>query len=221
MSSILVLITGALFAGSHLAMSSAHLRPGLQARFGARGFLGVYSLVAAATLAAHIAAYASAPHAPLLLTTPTWVPHTLMAVALFFFIGGFTVPNPTSVMQEGQLAKVPRGVLRITRHPVMWGFLIWAVAHMSANVDVASLLFFGTFALLAATGMRAMDRRKAQAADWAAFAAVTSALPFAAIARGRNTLPPDEFVVPVVLAALLYVVILWAHPYLSGGMAIA
>lgn len=221
MSSILVLITGALFAGSHLAMSSAHLRPQLQARFGARGFLGVYSLVAAGTLAAHIAAYTAAPHVPLQFTTPAWIPRTLMAAALFFIIGGFTVPNPTAVMQDGQLAKAPRGVLRITRHPVMWGFLIWAVAHMAANGDVSSLLFFGTFALLAALGMQAMDRRKSQAADWAGFAAVTSTLPFAAIAGGRNTLPPNEIVVPVVLAALLYVVMLWAHPYVSGGMAIA
>ena len=54
----------------------------------------------------------------------------------------------------------PRGVLRITRNPVMWGIGLWAVAHMVPNGDWASLLFFGTLMwrlAIYATGRRLID----------------------------------------------------------------
>jgi uncharacterized membrane protein len=66
-----------------------------------------------------------------------------------------------------------------------------------------------------------MDRRKAQSAGWDSFAATTSAWPFAAIVARRNGLPAAEMLLPLVVAALLYVVVLWAHPYLSGGAVVA
>jgi uncharacterized membrane protein len=54
-----------------------------------------------------------------------------------------------------------RGVLRITRHPVMWGVGLWAAVHLVANGDLASLLFFGGFLLTALGGAWHLDRRLA------------------------------------------------------------
>jgi predicted DCC family thiol-disulfide oxidoreductase YuxK len=69
-----------------------------------------------------------------------------------------------------------RGVLRITRHPVMWGVGLWAAVHLVANGDLASLLFFGGFLLTALGGAWHLDRRLAatEGERWRCFVAVTS-----------------------------------------------
>jgi uncharacterized membrane protein len=62
-------------------------------------------------------------------------------IALAFFLGiqGLLAPNPTSVGQQGALAKegTIHGVVRITRHPFLWGVAIWAAFHVSANGNLA------------------------------------------------------------------------------------
>ncbi|HEX7217818.1 MAG TPA: NnrU family protein, partial [Burkholderiales bacterium] len=54
--------------------------------------------------------------------------------------------------------------------------------------DLKGLVFFGGFFLLAALGTVFMDARKRSNPDWPRFAAVTSHVPFVAIAQGRNHL---------------------------------
>jgi uncharacterized membrane protein len=69
-----------------------------------------------------------------------------------------------------------------------WAIMLWAAAHILARGDLKSLIFFGGFLALAALGTVLMDRRKEKAMteDWRRFAAVTSNIPFVAIAQGRN-----------------------------------
>lgn len=44
---------------------------------------------------------------------------------------------------------VPSNLRRLTRHPVLLGVVLWAVAHLIVNEDLASILMFGGFGLLA------------------------------------------------------------------------
>jgi uncharacterized membrane protein len=130
--------------------------------------------------------------------------------------------NPTAMMQEATLkASVPaRGIIRVTRHPIMWGILLWAAAHILARGDLASLVFFGGFLVLAALGTALMDSRKAGTLgqDWKRFADVTSNVPFGAIVNGRNRFSYREIGWKRVGAGLaLYVILLAAHPYLFGS----
>jgi uncharacterized membrane protein len=74
----------------------------------------------------------------------------------------------------------------------MWGIRLWAAAHIVARGDVKSLVFFGGFLLLAAIGTASIDARKRANPDWPRFAALTSHVPFAAIAQGRNRLDLRE-----------------------------
>jgi uncharacterized membrane protein len=151
-----------------------------------------------------------------------YVPLVVMPVALFLVAAGVLTRNPTAVGQERWLlgAEPARGILRVTRHPVMWGIALWAAAHMLARGDVASVVFFGAFLLLALTGTALIDRRKGAAAgeNWPRFMAVTSSVPFAAIAAGRNRFSAREFGwgAPV-LALAAYGVLLWLHPMLFGA----
>jgi uncharacterized membrane protein len=145
-----------------------------------------------------------------------------MPIALLLLVGGLMTRTPRAVMQERALksAEPARGVIRVTRHPVMWAIMLWAAVHVLARGDLASLVFFGGFLFVAALGTVLIDARKARALgeDWKRFAGITSSVPFAAIAGGRNRLVLAELRWRVVLVALVaYVALLAAHGPLFGA----
>jgi uncharacterized membrane protein len=116
----------------------------------------------------------------------------------------------------------PTGIFTVTRHPVMWAFGLWALLHVLANGDLAGLVFFGAFAVLALPGTLAIDAKKRRAwpeGSWQAFSASTSNLPFLAIAQGRT--PFDWKGIgwkPLLIAAALYVaIVFWFHPKVIGA----
>lgn len=216
-------IAGVAFCVSHLGLSSRQARGRLVDFLGEKGFLGFYTLVALLTLAAMIVAYAKAAH-----TVQLWwlglgarhLPLLVMPVALTLIAGGIIAPNPSVTGMENALDRPDpaRGVLCITRHPMMWGIALWAAVHLLVNGDLASLLFFGSFLLTAVLGSLHLDDRMriAHGERWQRFAAVTSYLPFAAILRGRQTLVWSELRRPVGWGVGLFALLLLLHPYLFG-----
>src|SRR6201993_4566629 len=112
----------------------------------------------------------------------------LMLPAALLVVIGLTTPNPTSIAQEGRVGQPPQGIVRITRHPFLTGVGLWALVHLIGNGDVASLVFFATWAIVALAGTVSIDRKRQRllGAAWEPFAAQTSIVPFAAIAAGRN-----------------------------------
>jgi uncharacterized membrane protein len=219
------IIAGLAFHGTHIALSSTRLRGNLSVQIGERGFLGLYSLVAIATFAWFATAYAHAPEL-LLWQSSAWmayVPIVLVPFACILLIGGYTTPNPTAVgMERAAGADDPApGILRITRHPVLWGIGIWALAHLVPNGDLASLLFFGSIAALALVGTVLIDGKKrlALGSNWSRLAEVTSNIPFAAIFTGRSRLRAHEIgLLRLVAGLLLYAVLFLAHPLYTGHM---
>ena len=167
-------------------VSSTPLRGALVREIGEWPYRGLYSLVALITLGWMIWAYGNAPR-ELLWTGPRWLPVVVMPLAFVLVACGYW-RNPTMVGADELLKSddPARGMIRITRHPIMWGIMLWAGAHMIARGDLKSLVFFGAFLLLAAVGTLSMDARKKSNPDWPRFAAVTSHVPFVAILQGRN-----------------------------------
>ena len=84
------------------------------------------------------------------------------------------------------------GIIRVTRHPFMWGVALWALLHLAANGDEASVIFFGSIAVLALVGTVLIDARRTRenAPGWGVFLQATSNLPFAAILERRQQLRP-------------------------------
>jgi uncharacterized membrane protein len=145
----------------------------------------------------------------------------LMPFALISVIAGGMTRNPSAVRQESALATMgePRGILRVTRHPIQWGIALWALLHLIARGDAASLVFFGGFALLSILGTLLIDARKNRTlgASWQRFASVTSNFPVAAIFQGRNQFRFDEIGWKKALIGLaVYFVFLFLHPFLFG-----
>jgi uncharacterized membrane protein len=218
-----LVIAGLAFHGSHVLVSSTRLRGSLREQIGERGYLILYSLVALATFAWFVMAYAQAPTLPLwgLKRWMVFVPIVVMPIATIFLIAGYTVPNPTAVgMERAAAADDPApGILRITRHPILWAIGLWAAAHLVVNGDLASVIFFGSLLLLAFGGTLLVDRKKrlALGSNWARLAQVTSNVPFVAIFAGRTKLRLYEIgALRIVAGLLLYAVLFLAHPVITG-----
>jgi uncharacterized membrane protein len=206
-----------IFLAAHF-VTSTPLRPKLVTAVGEWPYRGVYSLVAFITLAWMIWAYAGAPREPLW-TGMRHLPSAVMPFAFILLACGYW-RNPTMVGADKLLKNEDpaRGMIRITRHPIMWGIMLWAAAHILARGDLKSLIFFGGFLVLAALGTLLMDARKRANPDWPRFAAVTSHLPFVAIAQGRNRIVWSEigWVRPLIGLALFFAFFL-LHPWLFGA----
>lgn len=120
-----------------------------------------------------------------------------------------------AAIKKPRLTIFERGVTRITRHPQLWGQIIWCAAH--------SLWLGSSFALVASCGLVAHhlfgvwngDRRLRDrfGDEWQAYALRTSILPFGAVLDGRQTLDWREFATPAYAGIALFV---WAgyksHP---------
>ena len=145
-----------------------------------------------------------------------------MPFAFVLIACGLLSRNPTAVGQAKALqsAEPARGIIRVTRHPLMWGFMLWSASHILARSEEKSLVFFGTFLLLAALGALFIDRRKEKTLgeEWQRFAKVTSYFPFLAIVQGRNRFDAMEigWRNPAIGLAL-YALFFWFHPVLFGA----
>lgn len=219
-------IASLVFLGTHLGISSTLLRARLVSVLGERGYQGIYSLIALAALSYFIWLYTELPRFDYL-----WMPSPerytaaklVMPLSLILVVGGFLVKNPTAVgmerlLDDGKGAELARGVTRITRHPFQWGVVVWSIAHLLANGDRVSVLFFATFGILSGLGTVLIDRKKAASlgARWQPYAAVTSNLPFGAIVSGRNRLVLGELWPPVLAGLAVYGLVFWGHQWVSG-----
>ena len=211
-------VATALFLLTHF-LASTPLRPALVAAIGEGRYRGLFVLVAFATLGWMIWAYAHAPAQQLLWTPLRHLPLVVMPFALILVVGGLVKHNPTAVGAERMLKEEEpaRGMIRITRHPFMWGAMLWAAVHILANADPKSTVFFGAFLALAGLGTVLIDHRKRALADWPRFAARTSNVPFLAVAQGRNRIVWPEIGWPrPAIALVVYALLLLAHPWLFG-----
>src|SRR5438067_54853 len=134
------------FLAAHY-VASTPLRGALARSMGERRYLGLYTAVSFATLGWMVWAFHQAPYVPLWAGDEfkAWAA-LLMPVAFVLLACGVTTRNPTAVQQEDALRSTgdPAGILRVTRHPLMWAIALWALVHLAARGDAASLVFFGT-----------------------------------------------------------------------------
>jgi uncharacterized membrane protein len=199
------------------------LRPGLVRRLGLPAYRGLFSILSGLGLAGLIWAYRSAPYVEVW-PSAGWtaaVPVVVMPVALLLLVGSLRPGNPTmagpDMVLKGELPV--RGLIKVTRHPMLWAFSLWAASHMIANGDAATLLLAGAVLVTAVNGMVSIDRKRATqfSERWQVFKEKTSILPFAASAAGRNRLRPGDIGwLNILAAAALYAIILWAHASLFG-----
>ena len=211
------------FVGGHFFLSSAPIRTTLVRLFGEKLFLTLYSMAITVLFVWLLLAFVSAPFEELWDDIPVleWAPAVVMPVALFFAVCGLSTPNPTIAGRDALTAgrDPTQGIMRITRHPFLNGVALWALVHLLANGDIASLILFGGLLILSTGGMWRIDRKKEahHGADWGPVLLTTSAVPFLALIQKRTGF--DWAGIGwwrVAVTIILNLALVWAHPMVLG-----
>jgi uncharacterized membrane protein len=221
----------AVFIALHIGVAATGLRAALVKAIGEQPFRGLFSLASVAALAFLVVSYPAARTAiqnTSLFAPPAFAPHVtqaLMLVSFLFVVVGLLTPGPTLAGFEGSIAKpdAAKGILRITRHPFLWGVALWALAHLISNGDRAGVMLFGGLGFMVLFGTRSIDRKTRQRTPeaWTQFAAVTSNVPFAAIVQGRNRFVLSEIGWRLLVALLVYGLVGYFHRLIVGVPAFA
>jgi len=209
-----VALFAALFVATHLLLSHP-LRGPLVRRLGPRGFQAAYSAVSFATFIPMVLARRNTAPQPWLWQPGMaleWLAAVLMLVASVLLVGSF-VRNPAMVTMQSHDAVIgrPAGVFRITRHPMMWSFALWAVAHLMVHPEPSAMIVAIAILVLALLGSAGQDAKKRRQLGrrWDEWVAGTSFIPF-----GRGVAFPGWFALTGGL--FLFVAATWLHPIPVG-----
>ncbi len=221
MSAFASLIAAAIaWVAVHIGIAGTAVRGAIVSKIGEGPFRGVFVIASFALLYWLGTAYGNAGPVRLLWIAPRWLVVAgmwLLLPAVLLLVCAVSQPNPTSVRGEGALDREEpaTGMLRITRHPMLWAFALWAVVHIIALGTLSGLVFAGAILVTALAGMPSLDAKYAKRYPerWPRFAAATSIVPFVAIAQGRNRLVWREigWLRPW-LAIVLWGVLIALHP---------
>lgn len=172
----------ALFLAIHLLPAAPALRAGLREQLGPGLYRLGFSVVSLAGVVLLAAGMARADYIALWPELPYGreLAPVLMAAAVLFLVAAY----------------VPGNLRRVIRHPMLWGIVLWAVAHLLVAGHVAALLLFGG---LGGYALFVMLTRKARPA-WQT-------------ADSRSWFWD---LLTLAVAAVLYGLLLWAHPHLFG-----
>ena len=199
------------FVGSHFALSHP-LRAGLVKRLGTGRFQGLYSLIALATFAWLIFAFRAIPPQGNLPWNGAgalpWGIATLLMLAASVLLAGSFTGNPALPQPNAKALAVhrPKGVFKVTRHPMMWSFALWSAAHVLVSPTVRVIILSSAIAFLALVGAHLQDRKKAvlMGEAWATWERRTSYWPKLAGFGSAGA-------VPWLGGTALWLVATWAH----------
>ena len=213
-SAIITLIAAnTAFVGSHFAMSHP-LRRAMVKALGEKGFSVAYSLVSFATLGWVAFAFKAAPPGDLggsgdagwiAASALTWLAMVLLSGSL---IGNPALPTP---MAEQQARAEPKGVFRVTRHPMMWGIGLWAASHIALMWSTRTFITAAAMGILALVGARLQDGKKAALMGdaWGEWSAKTSYWP-------RLGQLFSVGAVPLIAGTVLWLAGSWLHLWSAG-----
>ena len=158
------LVATAIFVSLHLLLSHP-LRAAAVRRLGPDGFQVLYSALALGTLLLVLVAYHGAPRGPALWPSGYAVLHLGFGLIGWFATALFIASwanNPGLIGADNVdlSTRVPSGVYRITRHPMMFALTIFAVLQIVINASLRNIIVMGGLGVLALAGSWLQDARK-------------------------------------------------------------
>ena len=122
-------------------------RNSLEAKFGAAGWKGIYSVISLAGFVAICWGYGVARQDPVVLySPPAWAHYVVILLMLGVF--------PLFLA-----ANLPGRIKSAAKHPLLAATKLWALAHLLANGTLADVLLFGSFLAWAVADRVSMKHR--------------------------------------------------------------
>lgn len=174
------------FAVHSVSIVNEPWRDQMVAKMGEWSWKGLYSLMAIVGFVLIVWGYGIARQdIAVVYLPPVWLRHAAILLLLPVF--------PLLLA-----AYLPGRIQAITKHPMLFATMLWAVAHLLANGMLADVLLFGAFLTWAVADRISMKRRTQRP------------IPGAPPAKAND-------IIAVVVGLALYVVfVLWLHTWLIG-----
>jgi uncharacterized membrane protein len=180
-----------IFLGVHSLTTFRETRTGLIERFGFGAYKTVYSVVSLIGFLLIVWGFSRYRAEGLI---PLWSPpewsRYVAIILMWFAFVALASSNPAPGRIRGWL-----------RHPMLVGIKIWALAHLLANGDAGGLLLFGSFLAWAIFDRIAVKKRGDRGAP-------------------RSTSFTRADAISLAIGTLVYVVVLFLHPFLFGPVVI-
>ena len=188
---LLLLVGLALFFLIHLVPTAPEIRQGLVERYSEGPYKLVFSIVALIGMVIIVMGYGKLQvnpgKNPIIWDPPTWMRHLnllLMIPAMILLVAAY----------------VPSRIRTAVKHPMLIAIKLWALGHLLANGDLASMVLFGSFLAYAVYDRISVKARSALGPLGSAAAAS----------------PVNDVMVIVLGLGAYAVVVIWGHPYLIG-----
>jgi uncharacterized membrane protein len=183
----LLLIGIVIFLGVHLIPALPEIREQLIERLGKNLYRGLFSAVSALGFVLIVWGFARAPFLQIW-PPPAWTRHVAMLLILPVFILIIA-------------AYLPGKIKETVKHPFLIAIKTWALAHLIANGDVASIILFGSFLAYAVIDRVALKHRAATGL----------------VTVGQAPDSPRNDIIAVAGGLVFYLIFLvWLHPLLIG-----
>ncbi len=142
-----------LFFSSHLIPTIPALHNALTNALGEKPYKGVASLFALAGFILMVFGFGDAKsQVPMVVWQhPLWTQYIALALM-----------PPAFILLVAAYA--PSNIKRFTRHPMLWGATLWALAHLANNGELIAMILFGSFLLYSLFVMISANARGAQKA---------------------------------------------------------
>jgi uncharacterized membrane protein len=178
-----ILLLGAvIFIGIHLIPAFSSSRDQLVARLSLNGYKLLFTILSLLGLGLMVWGKVKAPH------TDVWFPPTWGRDA------ALVIMLPSMVLLA--VAKFPTNIKRVTPHPMLWGFVLWAIAHLLSNGDLSSIILFGSIGIYSTIAILSANQRGAR--------------------RSTESVPALREAGVLGFGVLVYFGLLYLHPYLFG-----
>lgn len=171
-----------LFFAVHMVPWSPSLRGAAVSRLGPNVYKIAFTVLALAGIVLVVAGKARAPFEPLWNADPGMGHVTRLLVLIGFVL------LPAAHMKTN--------IKRFTRHPMLWGIVLWGLGHLLVNGDRASVVLFGAFVLYSLAAMVSANARGAQ--------------------KSTVAYPLSKDLVVVAAGVVAYLVIMFGHGVLFG-----
>jgi uncharacterized membrane protein len=135
------------FFGMHAYSTFRSREPDALAERMGGAYKGLYSVVSLAAFVAFVWGYANVGLFINVWNPPSWTRHvamTLMLPALVLIVAAYT---PTGYIKKA------------VKHPMLTAVKLWALAHLTANGDLMSMILFSAFLVYAVVDRIAVKRR--------------------------------------------------------------
>jgi uncharacterized membrane protein len=137
-----------IFFTAHFYSAFRPRGPGdIQTKMGRGPYMGLYSIVSLVGFGLLVWGYGNLKPWMPIWTPPVWTRHIAMALMLPALIILVSAYAPTGFIK------------RAVKHPMLLAVKIWALAHLTANGDLASIILFGSFLVYGVVDRIAVKRR--------------------------------------------------------------